>query len=505
MPEAEGEGYDLAMSSLTQLRSRLADVNALRSAMAIMDWDQQTYMPKGGADARAEHQGILSRMAHETFTAESTGTLLDQSAGEAESEDDQALLRVVRRDLELATKLPTALVEEKSKLSAVAHEKWVEARATNDFKSFAPILERMFEIARQEAEHLGYKEHIYDALLDQYEEGATAAEVRTMFDALKGPQVALVKAIAAKPPVDDSFLYGDWDVAAQSAFTQKLVKAIGFDFNRGRQDTAPHPFCTGWSIGDVRLTTRFKPYVGSAIFGSLHEAGHGMYEQGSPSRWDRTLLAGGVSLGVHESQSRLWENIVGRSRAFWSCYLPDLQKTFPALAAYDLDTFYRAINKVEPSFIRVEADELTYNLHVLVRFELECDILTGKLAVKDLPEAWNAKYSEYLGIIPSNDAEGCLQDVHWSMGSIGYFPTYSMGNVLSYQIWKTLQNDLPNSDELIASGKFEPILGWLQQHVYSKGRYLQPKELVRQVTGKPMDPHDYLSGLSAKYSAIYSL
>jgi carboxypeptidase Taq len=493
------------MSSLENLRARLADVNALHAAMAMMDWDQQTYMPKGGAEARAEHQGILSRMAHETFTSDSTTALLDRASQDADSEDDQALVRVVERDLAMATKLPSSLVGEKSKLSAVAHERWVEARATNDFPTFAPILERMFEIAREEAEYLGYDEHIYDALLDQYEEGSTAADARRMFDALKGPQVQLVKAIGAKPPVNDSFLYGDWDIATQNDFTQSLAKAIGFDFNRGRQDTAPHPFCTSWSVGDVRLTTRFKPYIGSAIFGSLHEAGHGMYEQGSPSKWDRTPLAGGVSLGVHESQSRLWENIVGRSRPFWSHFLPGLQASFPALAGYDLDTFYRAINRVEPTLIRVEADELTYNLHVLVRFELECDILTGKLAIRDLPDAWNAKYEEYLGVTPETDAEGCLQDVHWSMGSIGYFPTYSMGNVLSYQIWTAMTKEIPDTDDLMAKGDFEPIHGWLRERLYCKGRFLRPKELIMKVTGKAMDPSDYLSALSTKYCEIYGI
>ncbi|AIE87491.1 carboxypeptidase M32 [Fimbriimonas ginsengisoli] len=491
-------------SPLETLKSRLADVNALRSATAMMDWDQQTYMPRGGAEARAEHLGILSRMAHETFVADETRRALDDAQGSAEG-DDAAMIRVTRRDIDLATKLPTKLVEEKSKLAAIAHERWVEARAKSDFAGFAPTLERMFDIVREEAEHLGYTDHIYDALIDQYEEGATAAEVRAMFESIKGPQVALVKKIKEQPQVDDAFLYGNWDEGAQSKFTEHLAKAVGFDFERGRQDTAPHPFCTGWSVGDIRLTTRYKPYLGSAIFGTLHEAGHGMYEQGSPMAWDRTPLAGGVSLGLHESQSRLWENIVGRSRAFWERFLPGLKESFPAIGDVDLDTFYRAINKVEPSYIRVEADELTYNLHVLVRFELECDVLTGKLAVKDLPDAWNAKYEEYLGITPRNDAEGCLQDVHWSMGSIGYFPTYSMGNLLSYQIWTALQRDLGDTDALISSGDFASILTWLQDHVYSKGRKYSPKDLVRQVTGEAISSRSYLDGLERKYVEIYRL
>ncbi len=487
-------------SSLDRLKDVLADVNALRSATALLEWDQQTFMPHGGAEARAEHLGRLSKLAHEAFTADETQRLVRESQGEG---DDAILLRVVGRDLDLATKLPTELVAEKTRLGAIAHEEWVKARAENDFASFAPTLERMFEIARQEAEHLGYTDHIYDALLDQYEEGATAADARAMFDAIKGPQVELVKAVVASGPVDDSVLYGDWDVDAQRSFTEEAVRAIGFDFGRGRQDTAPHPFCTGWSVGDVRLTTRYKPYLGSAIFGSLHEAGHGMYEQGSPARWDLTPLAGGVSLGLHESQSRLWENIVGRSLPFWRRFLPALQSRFPQLGGLAPESFYRAINKVEPSLIRVEADELTYNLHVLVRFELECDILTGALAVKDLPEAWNAKYEAYLGIRPETDSEGCLQDVHWSMGSIGYFPTYSMGNLLSYQLWHTLQRDLGDTDALIERGDFAPILGWLTDKVYAKGRSVKPKDLVREVTGKPMGADDYLAGLGSKYRELF--
>jgi carboxypeptidase Taq len=489
-------------SSLDRLKDVLADVNALRSSVALLEWDQQTFMPHGGAEARAEHLGRLSKLAHETFTSEETQRLARESEGEG---DDAAMLRVVQRDLDLATKLPTELVAEKTRLGAIAHEAWVKARAENDFAGFAPTLERMFEIARQEAEHLGYTDHIYDALLDQYEEGATAADAKAMFEAIKGPQVELVKKVVAAGEVNDSVLYGEWDIEGQKAFTEEIVQAIGFDFGRGRQDTAPHPFCTGWSVNDVRLTTRYKPYLGSAIFGSLHEAGHGMYEQGSPEKWDLTPLAGGVSLGLHESQSRLWENIVGRSLPFWKRYLPALQARFPQLAGLTPQQFYKIINKVEPSLIRVEADELTYNLHVLVRFELECDVLTGALAVKDLPEAWNAKYEEYLGVRPSSDSEGCLQDVHWSMGSIGYFPTYSMGNLLSYQLWTKLQSDLGDTDALIEAGEFAPILGWLTEKVYAKGRSVKPKDLVLEVTGKPMGAEDYLKGLSAKYTNLFSI
>jgi len=495
------------MSALNDLKSRLADVNALHSALAMMEWDQQTYMPHGGAEARAHHSGILSRMAHETFTDERTGTLLDRARAEAEpGTDDAALVRVTQRDYDLATKLPASLVEEKSKLAAEGHEIWVQARKNNDFPAFAPVLDRMYEIARKEAEYLGYRDDIYDALLDQYEEGATAADVRQMFETIKAPLVALVKQIKENaPPVDDSMLYGEWPVEPQRKFTEHVVKAIGFDFERGRQDVAPHPFCTGWSIGDVRLTTRYKDYLPSAIMGSLHEAGHGMYEQGSPMAWDRTPLAGGVSLGVHESQSRTWENIVGRSLAFWQHFYPEFISQFPSLAGLEIHDWIRMLNKVEPSFIRVEADEVTYNLHILVRFEMECDILTNRVAIKDIPDAWNAKYAEYLGITPKNDAEGCLQDVHWSGGAIGYFPTYSMGNLLSYQIWNVLRADLGDTDELMRMGKFEPILNWLHEKVYRQGRKYTPKDLVQRVTGKPMGADDYLAGITAKYRELYGL
>lgn len=495
------------MSTIEKLKNRLYEVNALHAAISIMDWDQQVLMPKGGGDARAEHVGILSRMAHELFTDEATAKLLDSAAREVDPMSEEAnMVKVTRREFDLNTKLPSELVERKSRLSSVAHEKWVEARANNDFPTFAPVLAEMFEIAKEEAEHLGYTNHIYDALLDQYEEGATAADCTGMFETLKAPTVNLLKEIVDRGrPIDDSAFYGQWDEAAQREFSVKITTAIGYDYNRGRLDTAPHPFCTGWSVNDVRLTTRYKDYLGSAIFGSLHEAGHGMYEQGSPEKWDRTPLAGGVSLGIHESQSRTWENIVGRSKSFWKWALPDLQKAFPSMANFGLDDFYRMINKVEPSLIRVEADELTYNLHVMIRFEIECDLLMGKLAILDLPNAWNAKYEEYLGITPDSDKNGCLQDVHWSMGSIGYFPTYSMGNLLSYQFWATMQKDISNTDELMASGNFAPIHEWLREKIYAKGKSVPPKDLVRMVTGKPIGADDYVAGLHAKYRAIYEL
>jgi carboxypeptidase Taq len=315
-----------------------------------------------------------------------------------------------------------------------------------------------------------------------------------------------VAKIGASPnPVDDSFFVGEWDKEQQRLFTEQMVQKVGFSFERGRQDVAPHPFCTNFSIGDVRLTTRYLNHLASAIMSSMHEAGHGMYEQGSPMDWDRTPLAGGVSLGVHESQSRLWENIVGRSRPFWSYFLPILQRHFPTLSGVDADQFYRGINKVQPSYIRVEADEVTYNLHIMIRFEIECAVLTKELAVKDIPGVWNEKMQSYFGLTPKSDSEGCLQDVHWSAGLIGYFPTYTVGNLLSYQIWKALTSQISGTEEKMAAGDFGQIFNWLRENIYAHGQRFTPKELVQRVTGKPMGADDLIAGLTSKYSEIYGL
>lgn len=498
--------------SLSKLKSRIARIARLREASALLEWDQQTNMPPGAANARAEQCATLSEFIHELVTSDETGNLLAKSeaevAGYDDDSDDVRMLANLRRSYDRATKLPGSLVAEIARHTTLAQEIWVAARTRNDFDAFAPALEKMLDLTRQAAEHLGYQDHIYNALLDQYETGATQADVAVMFSDMKPHLIALTKATAeGSTPVDDSIMHGDFPVDKQRTLTKNIVQAIGYDMSRGRQDEAAHPFCTNFSRDDVRITTRFDPkYLSMSIYASMHEAGHAIYEQGSPAKYEGTALSGGASLGVHESQSRLWENLIGRSRSFSAYLFPQLQSTFPeAFSAASPEDYYRAINKVSPSLIRVEADEVTYNLHVLLRFELECALLTGELEVGDLPDAWDAKMQEYLGIIPSTDGDGCLQDVHWSCGLIGYFPTYSIGNLLSGQLWHTINSALPDLDTQIAKGEFVPLLSWLRENVHQYGSKYLPKELVVKATGEPLTSRYYVEYLNKKYSDIYAL
>ncbi|MCB0826930.1 MAG: carboxypeptidase M32 [Armatimonadetes bacterium] len=493
-------------SAMDALKARLFEANAIGMAIAVLDWDQQCNMPHGGGAARAEHVGVLSKLAHESVVSDETQRALEAAEREVDPNTvDGACVRLTRRGLDMETKLPGDFVAEKARASAQAHETWVKARTADDFEAFRPTMEKMVEIARQEAEYLGYKDHIYDALTDKYEEGATKKFWDGMFDQIRQPLTDLVAEIGKKPAPNDAFLTGNWDEAKQREFSLKLMEAIGFDMERGRLDVAAHPFCTNFSVGDVRLTTRFQEFLPTSIFGTLHEAGHGMYEQGSPMEWDRLPVAGGVSLGFHESQSRTWENIVGRSKAFWKFFYPQLQQTLTQFQSISMDDFYRSVNKVEPSLIRVEADELTYNLHILIRFELECEMLEGTLAVKDLPAAWNEKYEKYLGITPPNDKDGCMQDVHWSAALMGYFPTYSMGNILSYQIWSELEKSVGDTNALMEKGEFKPILDWLIDNMYQHGQRFQPQVLLQKLCGGGLDAQPYLNGMTKKYSEIYGL
>ena len=498
--------------SLFRLKTRLAQIIRLGQAASVLSWDQQTYMPTGGAASRAEQLATLSQFTHELFVSPEVGALLAQAEadtqGEGKDSDAVRLLRNVRRSYNQETKLPVDLVMELARHSSLAQEIWQQARKENNFAVFAPALEKMIALTREKAEHLGYKDHIYDALIDLYEPGTTQASVAAMFNDLKPELVALTRAIASSPnTVDDSLLHGDFPIEKQKEVTLQFVRAVGYSLERGRQDIAAHPFCTHFSRDDVRITTRFDArFLPMSVYASLHEAGHAMYEQGSPPEYEGTALAGGTSLGVHESQSRLWENLVGRSREFCGWSYPQLQAAFPdVLGRVGVDAYYRAINKVEPSLIRVEADEVTYNLHILLRFELECDLLTGKLAVSDLPATWNAKMQEMLGITPPNDADGVLQDVHWSCGLVGYFPTYSIGNLLSAQLWEALRKVLPDVNAQIARGEFAPLLDWLRANVHGYGSKYLPGELVVKATGEPLSSRPYLAYLKSKFAGIYGL
>jgi carboxypeptidase Taq len=494
-------------SAKEALLSLYADYNALESAISLMNWDRQVLMPTGGAAARTAHVGILTNKSHALLTSAEMARALENLEKEAElGSEDSAMATALRREVDIETKLPAELVDRKARVSSDAYEAWKQAKATNDFPLLAPFYQQLFDIAGETAECLGYGDHIYDPLLDLYESGAKYADAEAMFKGIKQPIVSLVQRIKTQgKPVDDSLLCGDWDKESLRSFAQRTAAAIGFDFDRGRLNIAPNAFCSGTSCGDIRMTTRASNHIKGILSSSLHEMGHALYEQNSPVKWDRTPLAGGISLAVHESQSRLWENIVGRSRGLWTHFLPDLKATFPKVESLEVESFYRALNKVEPDFVRVGADELTYNLHILVRFEMEVEILTGKVKIADIPEAWNAKYTEYLGITPPTDTLGCLQDVHWSRGSIGYFPTYAMGNLIGAQMWTCLQRDLGDTDAIMAEGNFKPILGWLNEKVYQKGKLISPKALVTQITGRPMEPTDWLNYATQKYTAIYGL
>lgn len=495
--------------ALDALKSRLADVIHLGHAAAVLDWDQQTYMPRGAVEARAEQKATLSKLAHELLTAGETGRLLERAEAEGAAPESRewALLRVVRRDYDQATKLPTELVTEVTRTTSIAQEEWAKARAANDFPAFAPWLERIIDLERRVAQALGFRDRMYDALLDQYEPGATAAQIDQVFAGLKAELIPLSRAIFARiDSVSDAALKADFPEEDQRLFAESVLRDCGFDFERGRQDRSVHPFCTSFSRNDVRLTTRYdRRFLPMALFGSLHEMGHGLYEQGISQELEGTSLAGGASLGIHESQSRMWENLVGRSRPFWSHYFPRIQQVFPSLQEVELEGFYRSINRVDRSLIRVEADEVTYNLHIILRYELENDLLEGRLTVADAPEAWNAKMREYLDLTPPSNREGILQDVHWSIGILGYFPTYSLGNLMSVQLFEAARAAVPELPECFARGEFQPLLGWLREHVHRYGRTYLPNELLRRATGQPLSAEPYLRYLKAKFGEIYGV
>ena len=496
---------------LEKLKEILGEVSDISHATAVLGWDLQVNIPPKGHEARGQQLASLSKIAHEKSTTDEVGKLLDdlkkEFDGADSASDEAAMIRVASRNYEKATRVPSEFIAEQAVVSSKAFEAWGEARAKSDFSIFQPHLEKVVELVKRYVSFFPPADHPYDTLLDDYEPGMKTAEVKAIFDGLRPRQVELLKAIASKEQVKDDFLFVEYDEKKMMDFGVDVVTKYGYDWSRGRQDKALHPFETTFSVTDVRITTRFEEDNPTAtLFSTMHEAGHGMYEQGVNPSYERTPLESGTSLAVHESQSRMWENLVGRSRPFWEHFFPAFQKTFPSqLSDVDVESFYKAINKVEPSLIRVNADEATYNLHVMLRLELEIAMVEGAVEIKDLPEVWNTKMEEYLGITPPNDAQGVLQDVHWSGGSIGYFSTYALGNLISAQLWEKINEDIDDLDDQIRKGDFGALLEWLHKNIHQYGHKFEPQTLVKKVTGSKINPDAYVRYLTKKYSEIYGL
>lgn len=503
------------LATLEPLTNRLLEIRRIQSAASVLSWDQETYMPAGGGAARAEQIATLEGLAHEKLVSQEVETLLadwiDPATGQAAAgwdEPSRSLLRETWRDFSRAQKLPSAFVIRLSRECSLAQQAWVTAREESRFSKFLPSLRTIISLKREEADYLGYRNSPYDALLDTYEPGATIGQLAPLFTELRERLVVLLRKVQASGvAVDDTCLHQRFDQAKQIEFGRLVLVAMGYDFERGRLDLSAHPFTTSFHPTDVRVTTRvFEKDLPSCLFSCIHEGGHGLYDQGLDPRYYGSPLGESVSLGIHESQSRLWENCVGRSRAFWHCFYPILQQTFPQqLATVPLDLFYAAINRASPSLIRVEADELTYNLHIMLRVEIEQALIENRVQPDDLPELWNEKMQSYLGIVPEQDAEGVLQDVHWSMGAFGYFPTYTLGNLYAVQFFEQAKQELPQLEEHIAAGQLVPLRRWLEQKIHRWGRMFTPDHLARRVTGKGVSPEPFLHYLEGKYRELYQL
>ncbi len=501
------------MTSADRYAALIADVKAvglLNSCSAVLQWDQQTFMPRKGAALRGEQVGLLAKLGHQQFTEPRVGELLssleaDRFGGTGDP-IAAANLREIRHAYDRATKMPPKLVEELARVTTYAQESWMEARAANRFDHFRPWLEQVVNLKREEVAAVSVGQAFaspYDALLDEYEPGATSRELVPLFAELTQKLSPMVAAIVERnSSEDDHVLSGDYPIDRQKWFAESAAAAIGFDFQAGRLDQTTHPFCTGFGPGDCRITTRYNPKAfHEAFFGVIHETGHGLYEQNLPAEHFGTPAGAYCSLGIHESQSRLWENMVARSRPFWQHFYPQLRRTFLHLSEAPLEQFHRAINRVRPSFIRVEADEFTYNLHIALRFEIETKLVDGSLSVADLPTAWNERFEALFGLRPQSDKDGCLQDIHWSFGGIGYFPTYTLGNLYAAQFLATARKQLGEDqlDRAFAAGEFHPLAEWLTTNIHAKGRQLRAAELCVAVTGDSLRTQpffDYLQGKS---------
>ena len=500
--------FENDFEKLQQIANKISDIN---SAIYLLEWDQQTLMPHDGAEERAAQIGTLSTIAHNESTSQQLGELLDK-LGNYQNEldpdsDEYCLIKVMKRDYERKIKLSADLVGKFSHVTAIGQHKWEKAYSESDFSLFQDSLAEIFELRKEMANCYQPFDSIYDPLLDEFEPEMSTKMVQDIFEKVKGPQIELIKQVQEQnkiDPIDDSFLYYDYDVKKQWNFGIKVLTDMGYDWNRGRQDKAMHPFTTTFGLGDVRITTHlYRNNFITGLFSSIHEGGHALYEQGVNKSLQRTPLGTGASLAIHESQSRLWENLIGRSMPFWEYYYPILQETFSAqLANVSLYDFYRAINKIEPSLIRVEADEVTYNLHIMLRLELELAVLNGEVAIKDLPELWNCKMHDYLGITPDCDATGVLQDVHWSCGIIGYFPTYALGNMISAMFLDKAKQDIVGLEDKIAGGDLLTLRDYLGETLHCHGNKFTPAELMKKIFNSEIEPEFYINYLTEKVNSL---
>ena len=497
---------------LPQLRQRLAELTDLSNAAHLLGWDQQTMMPPRGGPARAEALATLEHISHEIFVSAETGRLLDAAEtaldGAEPDSDDVRLVRVTRRRWEKARCVPSDLAADLARSASIGQEAWVEARKRSDFSAFVPYLTRNLELARSYVDCLEGFDCAYDALLDDYEPAMQSAQVQVLFSELKAELVPLIATLTEhQENVDDSWLHHEVPIATQRELVGQVVALMGFDPTGWRMDDAVHPFATGFGNADIRVTTRWdERYFPSGLYGAMHEVGHGLYEEGIADSLQRTPLGHAESLGLHESQSRLWENVVGRGRSFCGVLAPRVAQAFGGpLAGLDGQTLYQAVNKIKPSYIRVEADEATYSLHIVLRFELEQELIEGRLAVSDLPEAWNSRFKQYLGLDVPDDARGVLQDVHWSAGLIGYFPTYALGNLIAGQLWERVGADVPDLSQRIAAGELAPLREWLREHVHRHGAKFPTQELLQRVVGGPIAVQPFISYLRTKLSEVYGI
>jgi carboxypeptidase Taq len=497
---------------LKELKRRLQEVDDLQSAAALLSWDQSTYMPPAGAESRGRQMATLSKLAQEKFTDAEVGRLLDELEPYAEQlpydSDEASLIRVTRREYERSLKIPPSFTAAFYAHTAKSYSTWAQARPANDFAATLPYLEKTLDLSRQLADFFPGYEHIADPLIDFSDYGMKVSTIRPLFARLRAELVPLVEAIGEQEQVDDSCLHRTFPEEEQLAFGRRIAEAYGYDFNRGRLDKTPHPFMTKFSLDDVRITTRVKTNdLSEALFSTLHEAGHALYEQGIDHDLEATPLASGTSAGVHESQSRLWENQVGRSLSFWRHYYPQLQETFPGqLDDISLDQFYHAINKVQRSLIRTDADEVTYNLHVMIRFDLELELLEGRLAVPDLADAWHARYESDLGIRSEDDSNGVLQDVHWFAGPVGgAFHGYTLGNVMAATFYQAALDAHPEITDHIGEGRFDTLHSWLRENIYRHGSKFTAEELIERVTGAPLSIDPYINYLKGKFGELYGV